>query len=586
MSKKLLLADDSVTIQKVIEISFASEDYELTIVGNGDEALEKAKLNPPDLVLADIIMPGKNGYELCSEIKKAPELTQTPVLLLAGSFEPFDEEKARSVGADSWIAKPFESQVLVEKVKNLLENPPQPIQMPAAVPAPSLDEKEASLEEIIPLENSESLGLTEGEKVYEELPSEPVSFAEEELGTGEEDQIPEPALAEPESTVEIEPLPDIMGSPDVEFESPPAPGPSLVTEEPSPDVIQETPAIQTPPPIAKPAPAEAESQEAPEVTAFSPLEVDDEDEEILLLDENDIFVEEEDLVEEEALPEEEAVIEEETLAADQPVIEEETLAAEEAVFEEETLAAEEAVIEEETLAVEETVSEEEVMVEEETLAVEEDQGEENLWAAETAMAEEESATSEVTLDEELPLEKEEFFENLPESSFEIEPEEEDSGLVLHSKLGEFSIEDMDEGSSATEEVQTPDTPAAVESQSEPEEPEAESEFSFDDFEEDAEQETEISADMPEEPVAQEPPVIFPSMEEKPEAPKPEPTYAQMEQKVHSLTDAQLYSIVEKVAGATIEKMAKEILEQVAWEVVPNLSENIIKEEIQKIKAAQ
>ena len=66
MSKKLLLADDSVTIQKVIEITFANEDYDLTIVGNGDAALEKARLNPPDLILADIIMPGKNGYELCS----------------------------------------------------------------------------------------------------------------------------------------------------------------------------------------------------------------------------------------------------------------------------------------------------------------------------------------------------------------------------------------------------------------------------------------------------------------------------------------------------------------------------------------
>jgi CheY-like chemotaxis protein len=62
MSKKLLLADDSITIQKVIEITFANQDFDLTLVGNGDDAFEKAKNDPPDIILADIIMPGKNGY--------------------------------------------------------------------------------------------------------------------------------------------------------------------------------------------------------------------------------------------------------------------------------------------------------------------------------------------------------------------------------------------------------------------------------------------------------------------------------------------------------------------------------------------
>lgn len=120
MSKKLLLADDSITIQKVIGITFADEDYDLTVVGDGDSALEKARAERPDLVLADVFMPGRNGYELCASIKQDPELEGVPVLLLTGTFEPFDEAKAAAAGADSWIAKPFESQALIDRVQELL----------------------------------------------------------------------------------------------------------------------------------------------------------------------------------------------------------------------------------------------------------------------------------------------------------------------------------------------------------------------------------------------------------------------------------------------------------------------------------
>ena len=84
------------------------------------------------LILADVFMPGKNGYELCSAVRQEPALRDVPVLLLTGTFEPFDENKARAAGADSWIAKPFESQALIDRVEELLARVPQP----AAVPAP------------------------------------------------------------------------------------------------------------------------------------------------------------------------------------------------------------------------------------------------------------------------------------------------------------------------------------------------------------------------------------------------------------------------------------------------------------------
>ena len=85
-----------------------------------DQALEKAREIKPDLVLADVYMPGKNGYELCAALKQDPACKGTPVLLLTGSFEPFDEDKAREVKADAWLEKPFESQTLLDKVGELL----------------------------------------------------------------------------------------------------------------------------------------------------------------------------------------------------------------------------------------------------------------------------------------------------------------------------------------------------------------------------------------------------------------------------------------------------------------------------------
>ena len=132
MPKTLLLADDSVTIQKVVGITFANEDVELVTVDNGDDALTRARQVNPDLVLADIGMPGLNGYELCAAIRRDPNLAHIPVLLLTGTFESYDEPKAREVGASGHIAKPFEAQALVDRVFQLLA---QAKPAPAAAPA-------------------------------------------------------------------------------------------------------------------------------------------------------------------------------------------------------------------------------------------------------------------------------------------------------------------------------------------------------------------------------------------------------------------------------------------------------------------
>jgi CheY-like chemotaxis protein len=120
MGKKILLADDSITIQKVIELTFSDEDFDVVTVGNGRLALEKVQEIRPDIVLCDIIMPEKDGYEVCEFIKKSPALQHIPVLLLTGAFEPFDQERAARVGSDGYLAKPFEPETLIAKVKDLL----------------------------------------------------------------------------------------------------------------------------------------------------------------------------------------------------------------------------------------------------------------------------------------------------------------------------------------------------------------------------------------------------------------------------------------------------------------------------------
>jgi len=120
MAKTLLLADDSVVIQKLVGLSFANEDIELITTDNGDDALVRAREARPDLVLADVVMPGKNGYELCEALKADAALHDVPVLLLTGTFEAFDEARAQEVGADGHITKPFEAQVLVDRVNELL----------------------------------------------------------------------------------------------------------------------------------------------------------------------------------------------------------------------------------------------------------------------------------------------------------------------------------------------------------------------------------------------------------------------------------------------------------------------------------
>ncbi|MEQ1728592.1 MAG: response regulator [Vicinamibacterales bacterium] len=120
MPKTVLLADDSVTIQRVVELTFAREDIRVVSVADGEQAIEALKHSVPDVVLADIDMPGRSGFEVAQFVRGQAATAEVPVLLLSGAFDPVDQERARQAGADGILTKPFDPAVLVSRVMELL----------------------------------------------------------------------------------------------------------------------------------------------------------------------------------------------------------------------------------------------------------------------------------------------------------------------------------------------------------------------------------------------------------------------------------------------------------------------------------
>lgn len=120
MTHTLLLADDSVTIRRVIELTFTDENVRVVSVSSGREAIAGIEASKPDIVLADAGMPDVSGYDIASFVKGRADLRHIPVILLAGAFEPLDEARARHVGSDGVLVKPFEPQMAVARVRELL----------------------------------------------------------------------------------------------------------------------------------------------------------------------------------------------------------------------------------------------------------------------------------------------------------------------------------------------------------------------------------------------------------------------------------------------------------------------------------
>ena len=119
----LVLAEDSPTIQKLVQLCFKSEDIDVHCFEDGTSTLAYLKTGPADVLLADVAIPGLDGYELCRAVRQNPKTASTPVVLLVGVFDAFDEQRAEQVGYDCRLTKPLGPLELVDLVKKLLEAP-------------------------------------------------------------------------------------------------------------------------------------------------------------------------------------------------------------------------------------------------------------------------------------------------------------------------------------------------------------------------------------------------------------------------------------------------------------------------------
>ena len=123
---KILVADDNTNIQKMVVLAFEERGIAVTSVGNGEAAVRRIPDVNPDLVLADVFMPVRNGYEVCEFVKKDERFSHVPVILLVGAFDPLDEREARRVGADGVLKKPFvPPDPLIAMVMSALEKNPK-----------------------------------------------------------------------------------------------------------------------------------------------------------------------------------------------------------------------------------------------------------------------------------------------------------------------------------------------------------------------------------------------------------------------------------------------------------------------------
>ena len=171
MTLRILVADDSITIQKIVAMAFANEDVEVEGIGNGKEAFDKIPDFKPDIVLADVDMPGLNGFELSQKIKSTPDLASIKVLLLASDFEDFDEENFKKCLAENHISKPFKSDNIVQMVTRVMGGNSAVKNEPALSKSVSEDvelDEEPSLEELLESVEKLSTDSIETEDLIEE----------------------------------------------------------------------------------------------------------------------------------------------------------------------------------------------------------------------------------------------------------------------------------------------------------------------------------------------------------------------------------------------------------------------------------
>ena len=223
MTIRILVADDSITIQKIVAMAFENEDAEVEGIGDGQEAFDKVPDFKPDIVLADVDMPGLDGFELCQKIKGNSELANIKVLLLASDFEDFDEGRFKESQAENHISKPFKSDDIVQMVTQVMKGESA---LETAVLPDSVEEKddEPSLEEL--LASVERLSTDSMEMADD--PIEDVSPPVELVESVKEEAVPpfeehEEIIEEPSMAIDDDILSQMMQDVESEISSEPTP---------------------------------------------------------------------------------------------------------------------------------------------------------------------------------------------------------------------------------------------------------------------------------------------------------------------------------------------------------------------------
>jgi len=159
---KILVADDNSNIQKMVGLALKDQGIDVVAVGNGEAAVRKISEIHPDLVLADVFMPVRNGYEVCKYVKDDRALSHIPVILLVGAFDPLDEQEAQRVGADGVLKKPFvPPDPLISMVKSALQRAGVPLgNEPAAAEKAPASGARAAKEVLSPVASGKLAAVT------------------------------------------------------------------------------------------------------------------------------------------------------------------------------------------------------------------------------------------------------------------------------------------------------------------------------------------------------------------------------------------------------------------------------------------
>jgi len=120
---KILVADDSVTMRNVVQMTFAAENAEVLTAGNGEQALRAIAESRPEVILIDSVLPGTDGYEICRAIRSNSAVASTAVILLTSQFNKYDTERGRECGVDDHVIKPFDTQALIDRVSQVMSRP-------------------------------------------------------------------------------------------------------------------------------------------------------------------------------------------------------------------------------------------------------------------------------------------------------------------------------------------------------------------------------------------------------------------------------------------------------------------------------